>query len=45
MSLCRLLATDLQNARSRELASVPLSHGGFGLRSATRTRQAAYWAS
>ena len=37
--LCKLLG------RSCELASVPLSLGGLGLRSATRTREAAYWAS
>ena len=37
--------SDVENARSRELASVPLSLGGLGLRSATRTREAAYWAS
>ena len=46
--LCRLLGTDVENARSprsRELASVHLSLGGLGLRSATRTREAAYWAS
>ena len=43
--VCRLLGTDVENARSRELASVPLSLGGLGLRSATRTREAACWAS
>ena len=43
--MCRLLGTDIENARSRELASVPLSLGGLGLRSATRTREAANWAS
>ena len=43
--LCRLLGTDVQNARSQEVASVPLSMGGLGFPSATRTRQAACWAS
>ena len=43
--LCRLLGTDIENARSRELASVPLSLGGLDLQSATRTREAAHWAS
>ena len=43
--MCRLLGTDVENARSRELASVLLSMGGLGLRSTTRTREAAYWAS
>ena len=43
--MCRLLGTDIENARSRELASVPLSLRGLGLRSATRTREAACWAS
>ena len=43
--MCRLLGTDIENTRSRELASVPLSLGGLGLRSATRTREAAYWTS
>ena len=40
--VCRLLGSDVENARSRELASVPLSLGGLGLRSSTRTREAAY---
>ena len=43
--VCRLLGTDVENARSRELASFPLSFLGLGLRSATRTREAACWAS
>ena len=43
--MCRLLGTDIENARSRELASVPLLLGGLGLRSATLTREAAYWVS
>ena len=42
---CRLLGTDIENARSRELASVLLSLGGLGLRSATHTREAAHWAT
>ena len=29
----------------RDTASIPLVLGGFGLRSAVRTRKAAYWAS
>ena len=43
--MCRLLGTDIENARLRELTSVPLSLGRLGLRSATRTREAACWAS
>ena len=38
---------DLENSRAvtRDLATLPLRLGGCGLRSATRTRAAAYWAS
>ena len=43
--LCRMLWTDFGNEHSHEVASMPLSLGGLGLRSATRTRQAAYGAS
>ena len=39
----RLLGTDLQNARSRGNASVPLSLEGLGLRKTTQ--QATYWTS
>ena len=43
--LCRMLGTDFGNEHSHEVASMSFSLGGLGLRSATRTRQAAYWAS
>ena len=33
------------DALSRALATLPARHGGLGLRSATRTRPAAYWAA
>ena len=45
--LCTILEvpTTACSRNARDLSSLPLSLGGLGLRSATRTRVSAYWAS
>ena len=45
--LCTILEvpTTAYSRNARDLSSLPLSLGGLGLRSATRTRVSAYWAS
>ena len=44
--MCRLLnIPEDQDAVTKLIAAMPLVLGGLGLRSAARTRQAAFWAS
>ena len=43
--LCQILHIDPAAVHTRQLATLPLSLGGLGLRSAIRTKQSAYWAS
>ena len=43
--LCQILHIDPAAVHTRQLATLPLSLGGLGLRSATRTEQSAYWPS
>ena len=43
--LCRLVNVNTDTAEAKVIASIPLSLGGLGLRSATRTRHSAFWAS
>ena len=45
--LCAIMHVngDMVSASAKETASLPLSMGGLGLRSAFRSRQAAHWAS
>ena len=43
--LCRLLNVNPDNNSAKVTAGIPLCLGGLGLRSATRTRHSAFWAS
>ena len=41
----QILHIDPAAVHTRQVATLPLSLGGLGLRSAIRTKQSAYWAS
>ena len=43
--VCASCTLTLQQFTHRQIATLPLSVGGLVLRSATRTKQSAYWAT